>query len=257
MGNEVLSSDDAVANAFADGLAIACSYDQSDAPILDAAMIPGATVALSKLTEAIRKYGNGETIDVARVSKLTKSAGTCLAATTATTLGTPDISDLGGARLRCIDSLFLLLGSPAFRKDEEIALWAGEALAQYADAYSPKDVEWSTEQDIWPTDYNEEFSKRLPPHQQVIYTLLRRAKYESNPQKRTASSPALFAVVARAAKQVSKLQSIPSIMLLNYLLTAVIIGQPPFESGRSLFSEGAMQTSRGYSAMFYQSLGGS
>ena len=35
MGKEVLNSDDVVGNAFADGLGIACSYEQDDAPILE------------------------------------------------------------------------------------------------------------------------------------------------------------------------------------------------------------------------------
>jgi hypothetical protein len=170
MGEEVLNSDDVVGNAFADGLGIACSYDQEDAPILEDALVSGASLALSKLTEAIRKYGNGETIDVPRVSKLAKAAGTCLACTTATPkLGETASKDLGDARLKCVEALFLLLGSAAFRKDEEVALWAGEALADYSDAYSPKDVEWSTEKSVWPEDNNEEFGVALPPHQQVRF----------------------------------------------------------------------------------------
>jgi len=201
MGTELLNPDDIVANAFADGIAIACSYSQDDAPILEATIVPGATLALSKLSEAIRIYGNGETIDIPRVSKLTRSAGMCLAATTATT--TVD-SSLGDARLICVESLFLLLGSTSFRKDEEVALWAGEALAEYCDAYSPLNVAWPSSEVDWPEEDSEEFARKLPPHQQVIYKLLRRARLESNPQKRTASGPALCAVVARAAKRINQ-----------------------------------------------------
>lgn len=171
MGKEVMNSDDVIGNAFVDGLGIACSYDQEDAPILEDALVPGASLALSNLTEAIRKYGNGETIDVPRVSKLAKAAGTCLACTTATPkLGTVVSKDLGDARLKAVDAIFLLLGSTAFRKDEEVALWAGEALAAYSDAYSPKDVEWSTSKSVWPEENNEEFALALPPHQQVGFT---------------------------------------------------------------------------------------
>ena len=120
------------------------------------------------MTEAIRKYGNGDTIDVARVSKLSKAAGVCLACTTATPkLGKAVSNDLGDARLKCVDALFLLLGSASFQKDEEVALWAGEALADYSDAYSPKDVEWSTAKSAWPDGNDEDFAKALPPHQQV------------------------------------------------------------------------------------------
>ena len=196
----MLNADDIVANAFADGIAVACSYSQDDAPVLEPVMVSGAALALRNLSEAIRKYGNGETVDIPRVSKLTRSAAMCLAATTATT--TAD-ANLGDSRLSCVESLFNLLGSVSFRKDEEVALWAGEALAEYSDAYSPINVTWSTARNDWPEEDNEEFARVLPPHQQVIYKLLRRARLESNPQKRTASAPALLAVVARAAKKVN------------------------------------------------------
>lgn len=60
-----------------------------------------------------------------------------------------------------------MLGSAAFRKDEEVALWTGEALALYSDAFSPKEVNWSSQTDEWPAEMNDDFAKVLPPHQQV------------------------------------------------------------------------------------------
>ena len=167
LAHDLSNTDDIVGNACADALAIAFSYDQLDAPILQDALIPGATIVLSNLSDAIRKYGNGEKIDIPRVSKLMKSTGMCLAATTATTGRIDETTTLGEARLKCVDALFLMLGSTSFRKDEEVALWAGEALADYSDSFSPKDVTWSTKEDTWPPDNNEEFALRLPPHQQV------------------------------------------------------------------------------------------
>lgn len=171
MGKEVSNTDDVVGNAFADGLAIACHYDQDDAPVLFDHLIPGATIALISLTEAIRQYGNGDKVDIPRVSKLAKSAGMCLAATTVPD-GCPDSAKkLGDARLQCVEALFALLGSTAFRKDEEVALWAGEALADYCDSFSPKNVTWSTEESEWPAENDEEFASSLPPHQQVRLVL--------------------------------------------------------------------------------------
>lgn len=174
MGNEVLNADDAVGNAFADGLAIACTYDQADAPLLEDSLVPGATNALQKVAEALRKYGNGDNVDVPRVFKLAKSAGCCLAATTARsgTASQPSSAgeNLGSARLKCVDALFLMLGSAAYRKDEEVALATGEALAVYCDAFSPEDVSWETYQHNWPAAMDEEFARALPPHQQVSLT---------------------------------------------------------------------------------------
>lgn len=167
MANDLANNDDIVGNACSDALAIAFSYEEQDAPILQDALIPGATIVLSKLSDAIRKFGNGDKIDVPRVSKLMKAAGMCLAATTATAGHVDETTALGEARQKCVEALFLMLGSTSFRKDEEVALWAGEALADYCDSFSPKDVTWSTKEDIWPPDNNEEFALRLPPHQQV------------------------------------------------------------------------------------------
>ena len=165
LGDGTLNSDEIISNSFADGLAIALSYSADDAPILDERLYAGTTAALVKLATSLRKYGNGDHADATRTTKLVHAAGICLASSTSGAGSTG--SNLGAARLDCVEALFSLLGSTAFRKDEEIALFTGEALACYADAYSPKDVVWSSHSSIWPDDLNEDFAKELPPHQQV------------------------------------------------------------------------------------------
>jgi proteasome component ECM29 len=205
LGQGTMHTDEIISNAFADGLAIALSYSEDDAPILDQKLYDGTAAALTQLTTALKKYGNGDHADAPRASKLAHAAGICLAASTsgAGSVSSTDSINLGPARLECVAALFALLGSSAFRKDEEVALITGEALATYADAYSPKDVVWSSESADWPATLDEEFANELPPHQQVLFTLLRRIDITSNPHKRTACGPALLAVVARAASKVS------------------------------------------------------
>jgi hypothetical protein len=183
LGDGVLHSDDAVGNAFADGLAIALSFEQNDAPVLDKRLYTGATNALMKLSDSLKKYGNRDHLDISRASKVARSAGVCLAATTTGAGSISDAEDptqgLGPARLQCVETLFSMLGSPAFRKDEEIALITGEALAVYADAFSPTAVVWSSQEDEWPAEMDDEFAKALPPHQQVGHHLALRGRLDA------------------------------------------------------------------------------
>jgi len=74
-------------------------------------------------------------------------------------------------------------------------------------AYSwvPRGLDWETSDKAWPEEVDLEFAKSLPPHQQVIFTLLRGSKLTSNPLKRTAYAPTLLALVGRAAKKVSRI----------------------------------------------------
>jgi len=140
--------------------------------------------------------------------KLAQAAGVCLAATT-TGSGSIDSnlngngSGLGLSRLECVEALFDILGSLAFRKDEEISIVVGEALADYADAYSPDNVVWSSPDSAeWPTEYDDSYANQLPPHEHVLYVLLRKVNSSSSPHKRVACAPALLAVVARGAYRV-------------------------------------------------------
>jgi hypothetical protein len=64
----------------------------------------------------------------------------------------------------CVDALFKLLGSSAFRKDEEIGLTIGEALATIAQADCALS---STDVKDWPLDMNETFAKNSSPAVQV------------------------------------------------------------------------------------------
>ena len=112
-------------------------------------------------------------MNIHRASKLATSAGTCLAASTSGAGSVESFEfegtkhSLGSVRLACVDGLFVLLGD-AYRKDPEIALVVGEALAKYADSLG--DGIWASDAKVWPMDLDEEFAKDLPPHEQVSKT---------------------------------------------------------------------------------------
>ncbi|CAB9497586.1 associated protein ECM29 homolog [Seminavis robusta] len=212
LGQGVLHSDDIVANSCADALAAAFAYDSLDAPILDQRMYEASASAIGNLASGLKKFSSIDHVDAPRVAKIVKAAGICLAASTS---GAGVVSnskngslDLGPARLTCVEALFSLLGSPAFRADEEIALAVGEALGNYADAIHSGAV-WSSPDREWPkdTDYDENFARELPPHGQVLYTLLRKIYPSNSPQKRTACAPAMLGIVARACRGVNKNES--------------------------------------------------
>lgn len=195
LGRGTRHSDDVVANACSDGIGIALSYHGISAPVLDSHLNESCSVVLSELTEAIAKYGHGDFMDSFRLTKLVRAAGICLAATT--------IGDgLGSARLLCVNSMFNLLGSSSFRKDEEIALVVGESLALYADALESGTFVWSSSPEERPTEFSETYASLLPPHEHVIYVLLEKIAKSSSPHLRRACAPALLAVVARVARGV-------------------------------------------------------
>ena len=207
LGRGTLHQEELIGNACSDGIAISFYYDGEDAPVLHTRLVLALTSLLTQVSKAVRKFSQSDTINVARCIKAATAAGAALAATT-TVASQPNPENAKGAiiwsvRLDCVDSLFELLGSMAFRKEEEVALVAGEALARYADAYCPTDNVWPSEQNVWPIEYNELYSKGLPPHEHVLNTLLRHVFLASSPQKRTSVAPALLAVTARAARGVS------------------------------------------------------
>lgn len=168
LGRGTVHSDEIIGNAFAQGLAIALSYGGVDAPILDPCIYVGTTIALTQLDLALRKYGNGDHTDSIRSSVLAHAVGIVLAASTSAAgyVSTDAERSVGPARIQCVDALFSLIGSMAFRKDSEVALVAGEALAEYADACSNTAV-WSSSAADWPGSYSDEYANELPPHQQV------------------------------------------------------------------------------------------
>ena len=169
LGGGTTVSDDTDGKAFTDALLIALSYKQGgDAPQLVHRLHEGATTALLGLSNSLRKYSGSDHTDVSRVSKIVLSMGVCLEATIPLSVGDEknESNALHGARLQCVDSLFSLIGSAAYRKHEEIALEAGEALAAYA--WVPKGLVWQTSlSETWPAELDLDFAKTLPPHQQV------------------------------------------------------------------------------------------
>lgn len=168
LGKGTTVADDVIGKAYTEVLAVALSYDRGsdDAPPFDSRLQEGAKSALSGLVSALRKYSGDEHTDVSRASKVAHAMGVCLEATIPFSGSKAENDALHGSRLQCIDVLVSLLGSAAYRKDEEIALRAGEALAAYA--WVPKGLAWeSSGADTWPVEMDTEFSKTLPPHQQV------------------------------------------------------------------------------------------
>lgn len=111
---------------------------------------------LNSITVALGKFGHGDRMNAPRVLKLIESTGVALSS------GIPE-------RLECVDALFKLLGSEAFRKDEEIGLAIGEALALFAEAYS---ATGETDTRDWPMDLDATFARSLSPPSQVRSTIL-------------------------------------------------------------------------------------
>ena len=181
LGHGTLHSDDAIGTSCAQGLQIAFSYNQVDSPQLDRKLLAGTGKALQDLVTSLKKYGNGDNTDPQRASLLAKAAGSVLAATTllpdasvkssGDNLDDSPIGSLKHLRLQCVDGIFALLGSNSFRKDAEISLVAGEALAAFADAYSPEGSEWSVPTVDEPEEFDDNYAKELPPHKHVSCVL--------------------------------------------------------------------------------------
>jgi hypothetical protein len=221
LGKGLQHRDDIISNACADSLAIALSFESPDAPFLDGRLYECLTSVLSQLAAGLSLFGHSDTVNPTRTIKIARAAGIILAATTA---GTDNgNNDIGLGRIACVDALFHLLGSMASRKEEELAIVVGEALADYADGYSPESVVWTNSGNLWPDEFDESFAKGLPPHEQVLYVLLRRLYPSSDPHKKIACAPALLAVVAMGARRVSRSDERFSLVLrleLNLSFTA-------------------------------------
>jgi len=154
----------------------ACLPTHPSSLMVHSRLYSGAGSALNHLASALKKFSSADHLDASRTVKLTYAAGRCLAASTsgagATTKGSVS-EGLGPSRLACVDALFSLLGSAAFRVDEEVALVTGEALALYADSYAP-DSGWSCSVEDWPKEFEKgQIAEMMPPHQQILYRLLR------------------------------------------------------------------------------------
>ena len=115
---------------------------------------------LNNTAFGLKKFGDGDCVNAPRVLKLIEPTGLCLSVA----ISLPE-------RSHCVDALFKLLGSEAFRKDEEIGLAIGEALATFSEAYKTLDFGIQN----WPMNMDESFARNSPPPTQV-----RSKKYKSN-----------------------------------------------------------------------------
>jgi len=203
LGRGTRHEDEIIGNAFANAVDIALSYKSNDAPLLDHRLYSGISHALVNLDLALRKHLNGTNTNSIRAISLMKAIGTALAASTSAAGYVSATVKIGQARLQCVGALFAAIGSEAYRKDPEVALVAGEALATYGDAYSPSIAIWSRVVEERPKIFDENVFNMLPPHEQVIYALLVRDVSASSPHTRTAVAPALMAIVAHATKAVN------------------------------------------------------
>ena len=175
LGRGTLHKEEDVGNACAGALSIAFSYDSDDAPELCGILRHNTSSALKFISTSLRRYGNGDHLNPQRATSIARAAGTTLAATTVHTQQPTDgkssikidADDIGKRRLDCVEALFFVLGSTANRKDPELALVVGEALAEYADAYSPEGCQWSYPKIDKPVTFDQEYANDLPPHDQV------------------------------------------------------------------------------------------
>jgi len=125
-------------------------------------LIPGLNTVLANLGNGLIKFGNGDRASAPRVLKLLEPAGAALAF--ASTISDDSIVH---AQSDCLDAIFKLLGSDAYRKDEEIALSTGEALARIASSYLSNE-EFDEGGAEWPSDMNDTFLRELKIPSKVI-----------------------------------------------------------------------------------------
>eukprot|EP00536_Pseudo-nitzschia_multiseries_P015198 jgi/Psemu1/320813/estExt_fgenesh1_pm.C_8350006 len=189
LGSALTHTDDMIGNVFCDAIALSCSGENS--PKFDERLKPGMESLLTNIAIALNKFGHGDCVNAPRLLKLIDPTGLALGASS----GVTERSD-------CVRALFRLLGSDAFRKDEEIGLTIGEALALYAEVRNANETDSGPviETENWPLDMDEAFAKSLSPASKVVFTLLRTAKSTSNNHKRRACASALLAVVARGTR---------------------------------------------------------
>ena len=200
LGQGIMDKDDTVGNVVVDSITIAARNvaRQSTFGILRS----GWFSVLKDLTNAIHKFGNGDRVSGPRASKVVEPAGLVCSIVSAST----EQEDIKACS-ECIDALFRLLGSDAFRKDEEIALSVGESLAVLFQSKARPDL-FPTYSLPWPEGMDENFAQNASLPIRVLYTLLRIAKTTTNNHKRRACSAALFAVVASAASPGSNAETL-------------------------------------------------
>ena len=198
-------SDEVIGNACADALCIAFSYNTADSPLLDPTLVLPLSSILDNVTMALKKFGHGDHTDATRATRIVRASGSCLAASVACdTNMIPESAAalIADVRRKCAQGILNLQASDVMRKDEEILLVAGEALADYADSYSPNSDCWQDAGD-WTETHDEAFQRKLAPHDEILYVLLKKCMTVSNPRVRTSTAPLLLAIVARASRRVS------------------------------------------------------
>ncbi|KAG7360904.1 proteasome stabiliser [Nitzschia inconspicua] len=199
LGEGLLSPDESVGNFCCDGISLLCSLGHGQT--LLKSLVPAMTKVLSSVQFSLLQFGNGEQTNAPRTLKILKPAGLAMALA-----NTMAMECVAGPLSECVSATIKLLGSDSFRKDEEVALYAGEALAKYACAHESTMV---PSQDLsigWPTELSETFARSLTPPAHVIYSLLRIAKTTNNNHQRRACAPALLAVVSTGANTGATIQ---------------------------------------------------
>jgi proteasome component ECM29 len=207
LGYGCMHSEELVGNACSDGLVIAFHSDDNSSVHLGTEFCQSSVIDLRKLAEANAKFSHTDSLNVLRALKCAAASGACLAATT---YPQQDVDKdvllvLHATRQTCVESLIGLLGSAAFRNEEEIAIGVGEALAMYASAYNTDEIDtFNHSIKKWPDTYDEELRLELSPAEDILYVLLRKTLLSSSPQTRTSVAPALLAITAMAARKVSE-----------------------------------------------------
>eukprot|EP00986_Skeletonema_menzelii_P019099 scaffold27064_cov167-Skeletonema_menzelii.AAC.1 len=206
LGKGLMHSDAAIGNACSRAIVIAFSYEGQDAPNLNKKLFDAVAVALDKMNASLKKFASIDHADANRAESLIQASGLLLAASTSGA-GSSNASEkdgtvgLGGSRLQLVDSLFGILGSAVYKKDDELSLAVGEALVKYADAFGQG--EWSSTGSgaEWPKGpYDAEFAFSLPPHVHILYILFERELKSSNPMKKNSCAPVMLAIVGHASR---------------------------------------------------------
>ena len=217
LGQGVAQSDQRVSMGCAVALEIACSA-RIPADILN----PIATSfppLFDSLTEALKKSSQGERCDPFRVMSVARATGLVLSATKSLTSN----ENVDG----CVDALFSLLGSDSYKKQNEVALVAGEALAKYADRGGSPGLPQAELRDV-SLPFDETYAKTLPPNQFVIYRILSKEFAAHNPQTRTASVSAIFSIVAHASALAGSLEKPSSSSFVNDVWSMLLTFQTNF-----------------------------
>jgi proteasome component ECM29 len=170
LGRGLLHLDEALGNACAGALTNAFSDNNVDTPILCDLLSESSSTVLELTNESMKRFGNGDHTDELRVTMIARAAGVLLSVTTVH--GKSQGNDIGRRRLECVEALLALLGSSANKKDPELALVVGEALSNYADAYSPEGCVWTYPDIDKPSEYNQTYADDLPPHAQVSFFVI-------------------------------------------------------------------------------------